>query len=153
MMEIKKLCISIMFASLYVALTIVFQPISFLGIQVRVANLLLALIPLFGFPSVVGITLGVSIANLSSPLGLIDMISVIPTFIGAVVIYKMSSKSVLAGLVFYNLIIGAWLSIMLNIVFNAPVLIGYFYLLIGLSIANMGIGYPIYKALKRRIKI
>jgi len=148
-MNTKKLCISIMFAVIYVALTVVFRPISFLQIQVRVANLLLALIPLFGFPSVIGISLGVGIANLGSPLGLIDMISVVPTFLGAVVIYKVSQKSVLVGLILYNLIIASWLVFMLNFLFSVPILVTYLHLIVGLSIANIGIGYPTYKVLKR----
>ena len=139
----KELAISIIFASLYVALIVVFQSVSFLGLQVRVANCLLALIPLFAMPSVYGITLGVFVGNLLSPFGVFDLLSIIPTFIGAVLILKI--KSNILGLLIYNLIIGTWLTVVFGIPLGVPTILLY----VGLSVANIGIGYPLYSGLKR----
>jgi len=150
-MKTKTLALTTIFATLYFVLVNVFQPISFMQVQVRIANCLLALVPIFGLPAVFGVTLGVFGANLSSPLGWIDLISVLPTFAGLIIIYLLRNKSVLLGLSLYNVILASWISFMLWYIIGLPYIISFIYVVIGLFVANVGIGYPVYKAVKKRL--
>ncbi|WFO74852.1 QueT transporter family protein [Desulfurococcaceae archaeon MEX13E-LK6-19] len=63
-------------AAVYAAVTIVLQPISFGPLQVRISDALLPLpyIPYFGFPAVIGLTIGCLLANMVSPYGIIDIV-------------------------------------------------------------------------------
>lgn len=96
---------SAILAATYVALVMIFHPVSFLAIQVRVADALTGFVPILGMPAVYGITLGVFMANLTSPLGPIDYLSFIPNFVGLMIVYKLRKVSVLAGLVICNVLI------------------------------------------------
>lgn len=60
--------------ALYVVLGYLFQPISFMGLQFRVAELMVGICVLYPYPGVVGNVLGVFLLNLSSPLGMMDWI-------------------------------------------------------------------------------
>ena len=62
-----------MTAALYTALGYIFQPISFLGIQFRIAELIVGMCILFPYEGLIGKVLGVFLVNLTSPLGLIDL--------------------------------------------------------------------------------
>lgn len=69
-------------AALYVALTLLFTPMSFGVIQFRVSELLMLFI-LIDKRYIVGLTFGVFVANLFSPLGVIDLLfGTSATFIG-----------------------------------------------------------------------
>lgn len=59
-------------AALYVVLTLLFSPLSFGPLQFRVSELLMFFI-LIDKRYIVGLTLGVFIANLFSPLGMVDL--------------------------------------------------------------------------------
>lgn len=145
----KNLAITAIVATLYSILVYVFSPISFQMIQVRVANALMGLVPILGVSAIIGITLGVFIANLVSPLGFIDLLSVAPTFIGLIIIYKLRNYSVLLGLTIYSVILGAWVSFMLWYVFNIPYIASFIYVTIGIVIATTGLGYLVYKTFKK----
>ncbi|MDG6950125.1 MAG: QueT transporter family protein, partial [Nitrososphaerota archaeon] len=85
------------YAAMYVVLGVVFSPISYGVINLRVANVLIGLVPLLGWPAIIGQTLGVFIANqpaLGDPLGPIDLINVLPTFVFTWVIWRLRKKSV-----------------------------------------------------------
>ena len=70
-------------AALYVVLTLVFQPISFGSIQLRIAEAL-TIMPLFTFAAVPGLFIGCLIANLSGGAVIIDVIfGSLATLIGA----------------------------------------------------------------------
>lgn len=58
---------------LYVAVTIVLSVISFGAIQLRIAEMFNYL-PLFNKRYTIAVTLGVAIANLASPLGIVDVL-------------------------------------------------------------------------------
>ncbi|MGL4662457.1 MAG: QueT transporter family protein [Culicoidibacterales bacterium] len=60
-------------AALYVAITMLFAPFGFLVIQFRVSELLMLMI-LIDRRYIVGLTLGVLVANLFSPLGVVDLV-------------------------------------------------------------------------------
>ncbi|RLE63636.1 MAG: hypothetical protein DRN53_01885, partial [Thermoprotei archaeon] len=119
--------------------------------QVRVANALIGLVPIIGIPAVYGLTLGVFLANLTSPLGWIDLLSSIFTFIGLIIVYKLRNVSVILGLTIYSLILGVWVSFMLWYVLGLPYILMLFYVTVGIWIATTVLGYALYQAVKRII--
>lgn len=139
-------------AAAYAALTISFAPLSFGAIQVRVANALIGVVPLVGMPAAVGISLGVFIGNIASPLGPLDLLSAIPTFFALLILLKLKERSVIAGLLCYTAIISAWVAALLNYVLGLPFAITFAYLLVGVGIATAGLGYLLYASLKKVIK-
>ncbi|HID90852.1 TPA: QueT transporter family protein [Candidatus Bathyarchaeota archaeon] len=148
-MKARDLSLMAAIAALYCALVNVFHPISFLAIQVRVANALIGLVPLLGMPSVYGLALGVLLANITSPIGPIDLVSAIPTLVGCYLLFRIRDYSVLLGLSVYSLMLGLWVAYMLWLVFNVPYLVTFVYVFIGILIATAGLGYLVYKTAKR----
>ncbi len=126
-------------------------PISFGAIQIRVANALIGIVPLMGMPAAAGISLGVFIGNLASPIGPLDLLSAIPTFASLLILIRLRGRSVIAGLACYTVIISAWVGALLNYAFGMPFLVAFAYLLAGIGISTVGLGYLVYRALKRFI--
>ncbi|HYB67202.1 MAG TPA: QueT transporter family protein, partial [Candidatus Acidoferrales bacterium] len=62
------------FAALYAVAVVFLAPISFQIFQVRLADALLPLAILFGWPAVLGLALGAFVANFFGGLGPIDII-------------------------------------------------------------------------------
>lgn len=79
-------------SAVYVVLTIVLQPISFGPFQFRVAEAL-ALLPFADPAAIPGVTIGCLLANLSSPLGLVDILggSAI-TLVSAYLTYRIQNR-------------------------------------------------------------
>ncbi|MDI9644420.1 MAG: QueT transporter family protein [Candidatus Verstraetearchaeota archaeon] len=135
-------------AATYAALTFSLAPLSFGEVQVRVANALIGLVPLVGMPGVVGISLGVLIGNLASPLGPLDLLSAVPTFASLLILLRLKRVSVLAGLACYTAILSAWVGFLLNHLLGLPFVIVFAYLIVGIGIATVGLGYLLYASLK-----
>ncbi len=146
-MEIKDIALGAVMAGFYAALVVGLGPISFLQVQFRVANALIGIVPILGMPAVFGVTMGVFLGNLASPLGLIDLASTIPTFIGCVAVYRLRRVSVLAGLSIYTVILSTWVSFILQFTLNIPFLPTLPYLFIGIGVVTIGLGYALYRAL------
>jgi uncharacterized membrane protein len=66
--------LSALFAAIYAISVITLAPISFMPFQVRVADCLMPLAILFGWPAIIGLTLGCLVANVFGGLGYIDII-------------------------------------------------------------------------------
>jgi len=93
-------------AALYVALTFITYPISFLGIQFRVAEILVFLC-FFKKDYIISLTIGCVLVNLASPIGFIDAaIGAGATLLSCLVL--MFSKWLIVG-VFSTTIINAFL--------------------------------------------
>jgi len=56
------------FAALYAVLVLIFAGISFGVVQIRIADALIPLSMIFGWPVVCGVTIGCAIANIATPL-------------------------------------------------------------------------------------
>jgi uncharacterized membrane protein len=98
---------------------------------------------------VVGVTIGVLIGNIPSTLGPLDLLSAIPTFVALTIVVKLRDRSVMAGLTAYTAIVSAWVGYLLALVSQLPFAITFVYLFMGIGIATMGMGYLLYKAMKR----
>lgn len=138
---------------------VMFLPaISYGAVQFRVANTLLAVVPLLGIAGVLGHTLGVFVANIFSPFGPIDLLNTIPSFVMTFVvyyIYKRTKKdsTVIGTCIAYSVVLGVTVGWMLN--YYAPELqreplIGTIaYVALGNSLVSVLVGWPVFKILKR----
>jgi uncharacterized membrane protein len=145
----KTLALGIVYAALYTALTVGLTPLSYGPVQVRIADAMVALVPIFGWAGILGHTAGVFIANIFSTSGLLDLLNVIPSFAMAIVIWKLRNRSVLAGTILYSIVLAGTVGAMLSYLYGLPQLETYIYVLIGIVISTTGIGYPLYKAIKK----
>jgi len=134
----------VLMASLYTVAGYMGFGFGFLQIQVRVADALYPLIAVFGLPSLYGLVLGHFLVNLSSPLGFIDLLSV-PLFLPA---KYMILKFGFWGVPFHVLSVGLWVAYMLEAVLGLPFLTSFIYVTIGELIAEVGLGYPLYRGVK-----
>ncbi len=150
----KDLALISIYAALYAALVIFLPGISYGPLQVRIADSLLAAVPLLGIAGVLGHTLGVIVANLFSPLGPIDLLNTIPSFVMAFVVYFVYKKTnndftVIGTCIAYSVVLGVTVGWMLSYVIGLPLLATMVYVALGNIIASVLIGWPLFKILKR----
>ena len=142
------------YAALYAALVVVLGGISYGPVQVRIADTMLAAVPLLGLPGVLGHTLGVFIANVFSPAGLIDLLNTMPSFAMSFVVYYVYKRtkndySVIGTCVAYSVVLGVTVGWMLSYVLSFPLFLTMAYVAIGNVIASVLIGWPVFKILKK----
>lgn len=140
------------YAAMYVVLVVLFSPISYGVINLRVANILMGLVPLIGWPAILGQALGVFIANqpaLGDTLGPIDLINVVPSLVFAWVLWKLRKKSVFLGLTIYSVALGISVSYALNYAFNLPLLVEIPQVTAGIFLATAVLGYIFYRSVRR----
>ncbi len=140
------------YAAMYDVLALAFSPISYGVINLRVANVLMGLVPLIGWPAVIGQALGVFIANqpaLGDPLGPIDLVNVVPSLVFAWIVWKLRKKSVFLGLTLYSVALGVSVSFALNFAFNLPLVVGIPQVTAGIFLATAVLGYALYKAVEK----
>jgi uncharacterized membrane protein len=140
------------YAAMYVVLALLFNPISYGAINLRVANVLIGLIPIIGWPAVLGQTLGVFIANqpaLGDPLGPIDLINVVPSFLFSFLLWRLRNKSVFLGLTLYSVALGITVSYALNYAFKLPLLVEIPQVTVGVFLATAVFGYLLFRSVKR----
>lgn len=153
-MNTKDLTFLILYASLYVVITFFIIPLAFGALQIRISGILLGLIPIFGYPVILGQCLGVFISNLLfSSLGVIDILNVIPTLLGTFIIWKLKNKSVILGLMMYALITSLSVSIMLSYTYQLDLAITMATVFVGQFIACVIGGYLFYRICRVKKKI
>jgi uncharacterized membrane protein len=150
----KDLALISLYAALYAALVVVLGGISYGPIQVRLADSMVAAVPLLGIPGVLGHTLGVFISNLFSPAGLIDLLNTIPSFIMSFIVYYVYKKTrndytVIGTCIAYSAVLGITVGFMLSYLYSLPLLPTIAYVAIGNIVATVIIGWPLFKLLKR----
>ena len=143
-----------LYAALYAALVVVLGGFSYGPIQVRIADSLLAVVPLLGLPGVLGHTLGVFIANMFSTVGLIDLLNTIPSFAMSFVVYYVYKRTqndytVIGTCIVYSVVLGVTVGWMLSYVYSLPLLLTMAYVAAGNTIASVLIGWPLFKVLKK----
>jgi uncharacterized membrane protein len=134
-------------AALYVALVLVFQPISFGAVQFRVAEAL-TLLPLLWIEAVPGLFVGCLIANISGGLGLIDIFLGSAATLAAAALTRFAPNTFLAAAapVAVNALVVGWY---LSFITDMPFLAASLYVAAGEAMACFGLGIPLVKALKR----
>ena len=153
-MRSKDLALVAMYAALYAALVVVLGGFSYGPIQVRVADSMVAAVPLLGIPGVLGHTLGVFIGNIFSPDGLLDLLNTIPSFVMSFVVYYVYKRTkndytVIGTCTAYSTVLGITVGLMLSYLYQLPLLLTITYVAIGNVVATVLIGWPLFKVLKR----
>ncbi len=151
-MNTREVTLSAIIAAAYAALTLLLAPISYYQVQVRVADALLALTLLFGWPSIIGVTVGCFIANILGPFGLIDAIGGSVANLVATLVGWRLRRNKPVSLVSMAVMVSAIVSSYLYVLFNVPYLVTFAYILVGSLISITGIGYILLKALEKATK-
>ncbi|MDG6997972.1 MAG: QueT transporter family protein [Nitrososphaerota archaeon] len=146
--KVQTLALIGILAGAYAAITIALGGISYGPINLRLANLLIAVVPIVGWPGVIGVSLGVFLGNISSPLGPIDLVSSLFTLIGLSVVKALSRRTVFGGLILYAIGLGAWVSFELHLVLGLPYLPTLYFVISGIALVVVGLAYPLYRALQ-----
>jgi len=143
-MKTKEITIGIMFSSLYVVIGYFIPFIAFGQFQCRIQDCLYALIPLFGLPSVIGLTIGSMIYNsygfiTGFALGPLDLLSPFIFVIPKLLIWKNGLKALPVHIVF----IALWVGSLLYLEYGLPLQMGIISVGIGETIAE-SLGVPLY---------
>lgn len=136
--------------ALYVALTLIFAPISYGAVQFRISEALIML-PFYNKRWIPGIVIGTLIANMFSPLGLVDVLfGTVATLISVVLMSRTKNifLAVLAPTVTNGIIIGT----QLNLLFGAPLLPSMIYVAVGELVVVTAAAF-VFKGLRRNKKV
>jgi hypothetical protein len=159
-MDARDQALTAIFTGLYAILVMVLAPISFGPVQLRVADCLIPLAALFGWPVVAGVTVGCFLGNAYYWLGPIDVVfGPIANLIAASLILFLRKRRLLACVVgalpigvivgggylwlffsppdVFGLILPEWAAMMISITISS-------------LIATAGIGYSLLTVLSRQ---
>jgi uncharacterized membrane protein len=144
------------FAALYAVCVVALAPISFGVFQVRVADALLPLAILFGWPAILGFSGGAFIANFFGGLGLVDIVGgSLANFIATYVAWKIGRKNVRGAWFFataseillVTVIVGSYLSYL----FQIPLEVGLSGIFLGSLVATGVLGSILLLLISRPI--
>ena len=157
-MKTNEISLAAVFSSLYAVLIIVLAPISYGPIQLRVADCLIPLAALFGWPAIAGVTVGCFMGNAYIGMGPQDVIlGTIANLVAATIIFMLRKRPFLAcvtGSLPIGVIVGSYLWMF----FPPPEIFGLQLPIWGAMIASItistliavaGLGYTILKTLSR----
>jgi hypothetical protein len=142
------------FAALYAVGVVVLAPISFQVFQVRVADALLPLAIIFGWPAVLGLSLGAVVANFFGGLGIVDIVGGgIANFLATYFAWNIGQRrmkgswavAVITQIAVVTIIVGSYLSYLLQM----PLVISLVGVLLGSVVAIGLLGYALLLALSR----
>ncbi len=148
-MNIQALATGGLIAALYVALTLLFAPISFAQIQFRISEAL-TLLPVLSLSSVPGLFIGCLTANLITGQPWQDVIfGSLATLIAAILTRKLRKNIWLAALmpVVVNAVV---ISLMLHLVYGLPLYISFLTVGAGQALVCYLLGVPMVKVLENR---
>lgn len=147
--KIRRITRGAVIAALYAVLTIVFQPISYGPVQVRVSEAL-TLLPFMLPEAIPGLFCGCVVANFFGGYGIVDMIvGSVATLLAAVVSARMP-RLWLAAVppVLFNAV---FVGVMLHFLTELPLLMTCLYVGLGEAAACFLIGIPLMKIMMRRM--
>jgi uncharacterized membrane protein len=149
-----KIALIAITAALYTALGYIFQPISFLVFQFRVAELIVGICILFPLEGLIGNVLGVFFVNLTSPLGYIDLISCIVNIpaLYCIIVFRDKKYLKYVGGLLYAIIISIYVAIILYVVLSLPILLNFFYVLVP-EVILATIGVLLFDIIRKRFDI
>jgi uncharacterized membrane protein len=150
----KDLAVISIYAALYAALVVVLGGFSYGPVQVRIADSLVAVVPLLGIAGVLGHTLGVFVGNIFSTAGPIDLLNTIPSFAMSFVVYYVykhtnNDYTLIGTCTAYSIVLGITVGWMLSYLYGLPLALTIAYVAIGNVIATVLIGWPLFKLLKK----
>jgi hypothetical protein len=132
--------IFVIFAAIYAAGTLGLPKFALLAYQVKVGEIPSAFVAIFGYPAVLGLTLGQFIANLGVEASPIAMLTPVISLVGLVIIRYSRKVSTLAGCIAYIVITSLWLSFLLPLQSRVSFTVAFYSAFVGQFIAVI-IGY------------
>ena len=138
----------VIFTALYAAGTLGLPKFSLLAYQVKVGEIPTAFVAIFGYPAVLGLTLGQFIANLGVEASPIAMVSPVVSLVGLLIVYHLRKVSTLAGCIAYIILTSAWLTYLLPITSGVSTTDAAISAFLGQTIAVM-IGFGAYLVANR----
>ena len=146
---VKDLVLNGLIGAIYVALTYLFQPLSFDDVQFRIAEVLLIFV-IFNPKLSLGIILGTLVSNLLLSPIVIDVIvgtlATILSLFGILTIKKRPAIALLFPVFVNGLLVGA----MLAIVYDLPFWLSFISVSFGQAVVLYGLGLPLYYYLNKR---
>ena len=157
-MKATTLSLVAIFASLYATLVIVMGPVSYGPIQLRIADSLIPLAMIYGWPAALGVSLGCLVGNGINYLGTLDVaLGPMANLLAAATVILLRRKPFRACLT-SSLVIGLIVGGYLWTFFSPPDILGLslpelagsvISITLSSLIAIAGIGYTLYKALSK----
>ena len=154
-MKTSELSLAVVFSSLYAVLLVALAPISYGPVQLRIADCLIPLAALFGWPVIAGVTVGCFLGNAYFWLGPQDVVfGAIANLVAATIIFVLRNRQFLAC-VLGSLPIGVIVGSYLWIFFPPPSIFGlqlpvWGAMIVSITISTLiamaGIGYALLKA-------
>lgn len=141
-------------SALYTVLGYIFAPISFLGLQFRIAEILVGICIIFPIPGLIGNVIGVFFVNLVSPLGLLDLLSCIVNIpaLYCIILFRKRKYTKYLGGILYAIMISLYVAILLNLVLGLPIWLMFIQVLIAETILAT-IGIRLFDSLKKQLKL
>lgn len=148
----RSIALIALYTAAYVALVYLFPFLSFLQLNIRVADCLRGLLPFFPPEMILANALGTALANTQSPLGLLDVVvSPVVVLVSTTVAAIVFKKSILGGYVAHSLILSTWLTTLLSVVLEVP-WVGLAPLLYGGNVvSDIVMPYLFFRVLKTRL--
>ena len=151
---VKYIVRASLIGALYIAITIVFAPISYGPVQVRISEML-TILPVIDPAAIPGLFIGCMIANIAGGFGPWDIfLGSFITLIAAILSYYIGKKSSpyfapLSPIILNSLGVSAYLTFLTH----TPYLFLVFTIFIGELISAGGLGIFLYWIVKYKIKI
>lgn len=136
-----------MIGALYATITVIFAPISYGMVQVRISEMLLVL-PYFMPAAIPGLFVGTLIANMFGGLGILDIVfGSLATLLSAYLVSKIGNKYLvpLPPVIINAIVVG----LVLHYVLGLPLYLTAMWVGIGQVIACYGLGLPLLLFLER----
>ena len=156
-LETKKLALASIFTALYAILILTFAGVSFELIQVRIADALIPLSIIFGWPVVVGVSIGCFVSNIISPMPsvLIEItLGSMANLIASTLAWKIGNLkqnriSEFLGCSIATITITFIVGTYLSMITGMPYLMWWTSIFIGSAISINVIGYILIQVLRR----
>jgi len=112
-LDTREISLAAVIAALYAALVIFLAPVSFGPIQLRIADCIIPLAALLGWPAVIGVSLGALIGNAYFFLGAVDVVfGAVANLLAGAIIFRFRDRllpALTAGSVAIGVVVGSYL--------------------------------------------
>lgn len=149
--QTRNLVRTAMTAAIYGAFTIAISSLSYGPIQLRLTEIIV-LLAFIDYGYIPGLVLGCVIANIFSPMGLVDMaFGSIATLISVFLISK--TKNLLMATIYPSIVNGIVIALELHFILNLPLLLSFGEVALGEFIVVTCLGYPIFRTILKNTKL
>jgi len=146
----RQIAFASLVAALYAVLTVSLGSLGYSWLQVRLSEALAPLPFVFGFPAVIGLTLGCAVANVFSPVGLNDLVfGPIFTLIAAVFSWQLSFGKRWVACIYPVVVNALGVSIYVAGFYLVPYAVSVLSIGLGELVAAVLVGYPLVRAMEK----